>query len=98
MTPELRLVQVTWTDASDPDAHGWMSDDEVDSFAKESVTVTSIGWVKSDTKLYLTLVADAIPNGDGTFTWGRATKIPHGMVTQLLELVPASAIPTPAAS
>lgn len=81
-----RLVRVTWVDAADPDTHGWMSDEEVDTFGDATIEVTSVGWIKSDTKLYLTLVADAIPHGDGGFTWGRATKVPHGMITKIEDL------------
>lgn len=82
-----RLVRVTWIDASDPDeTKGWLTDEDVDKFSDEQVEVTSIGWIKSSTKQYLTLVADYIPNGDGTYTWGRATKIPHGMVSKVEDL------------
>lgn len=82
-----RLVRVKWIDASDPDAGvGWFSDDEVDKFADEKVEVTSIGYIKSDTKMYLTIVADYIENGDGSYTWGRPTKIPHGMIVKIEEL------------
>jgi len=83
-----RLVKVTWFDAADPDQDGqsWYSDEQVDKFSTETVEVVSVGYVKSDTKLYLTLVADYIPNGDGTFTWGRPTKIPHGMIQKVEDL------------
>lgn len=82
-----RLVRVTWRDASDPDEkRGWLSEDEVDAFGEEEVIVTSVGWVKSSTKHYLTLVADYIPHGDGTFTWGRATKIPQAMLVTVEDL------------
>lgn len=86
LMPEKRLVMVTWMDASDPDEHGWMSDDEVEEFGKKEVEVISIGYLKSETKRYLTLVADCIPHGDGEFTWGRATKIPVGMITKTVDL------------
>lgn len=83
-----RLVRVTWVDASDPDVPtSWYSDKEVDDFSDAVCEVVSVGWVKSDTKLYLTLVADYINNEDGTVTWGRPTKIPHGMVQKVEDLV-----------
>lgn len=81
-----RLVRVTWVDAADPDEHGWMSEEEVEKFGNATIEVTSVGWLKSETKLYATIVADAIPHGDGTFTWGRATKIPRGMITKIEDL------------
>lgn len=84
---EKPLVKITWLDASDPDEkRGWLSEEEVDEFGEQSVEVTSVGWIKSQTKLYITLVADYIPHGDGQFTWGRATKVPVGMVTRIEEL------------
>jgi hypothetical protein len=82
-----RLVKVTWVDASDPPGEtSWYSDKEVDDFAAAVCEVVSVGYIKSDTKLYLTLVADYIVNDNGTITWGRPTKIPHGMVTKVEEL------------
>lgn len=82
-----KLVRVTWIDASDPDTLGWHSDDEVDKFSDDKVEVTSVGYIKSSTKLYMTLVADYIENGDGSYTWGRPTKIPNGMIVKTEELV-----------
>jgi hypothetical protein len=74
-------------DASDPDdATGWYTDEQLEKFSQDAVEVTSVGYVKSSTKLYITLVADFIPNGDGTFTWGRPTKIPHAMVIKIEDL------------
>lgn len=84
-----KLVWVRWRDAADPDHHqAWYSDEEVDSFADTEVIVTSVGFVKADTKQYLTLVADFIPNGDGTYTWSRPTKVPQGMILEKHELTP----------
>jgi hypothetical protein len=82
-----RLVKVTWVDASDPvkDA-SWFSDKDVDDFSEDVCEVVSIGWIKSETKLYTTLVADYIFNKDETITWGRPTKIPHGMITKIEDL------------
>lgn len=81
-----RLVRVTWIDAADPDTTGWSSDDDLNQFAEATVEVVSVGYVRSDTKNYLTLVADYIDNGDGSYTWGRPTKIPHGMIQRVDEL------------
>lgn len=82
-----KLVKVVWVDASDPaDNHSWYTDKEVDTFSEDVCEVVSVGYLKSDTKLYITLCGDYIVNGDGTYTWGRPTKIPHGMVTSIEEL------------
>ncbi len=90
-----RLVRVTWLDASDPETTAsWFTDKEVDEFAEKACEVVSVGWVKSQTKMYLTLVADYIVNGDGSTTWGRPTKIPNGMVQQIDDLAAVpSAVP-----
>lgn len=84
----LRLVKVTWVDASDPsDRTSWYSDKEVDDFAADVCEVVSVGWVKSDTKLYLTLVSDYIlDTSNDIYTWGRPTKIPHGMISKVEDL------------
>lgn len=90
-----KLVCVTWIDAADPDEGGWFSDDQMENFGGETVEVRSVGWVKSETKLYLTLGADRIENGDDSHTWGRPTKIPHSMIVRVEELmVVPSAVPT----
>lgn len=82
-----RLVKVTWVDASDPPGDtSWYSDKDVDDFADAVCEVISIGYLKSQTKLYLTLVADYIINANDTVTWGRPTKIPNGMVTSIEDL------------
>mgnify|MGYP001419197658 CR=1 FL=1 len=87
-----QLARVTWTDASDPPGDtSWYSDKDVDDFAEEVCEVVSVGWVKSETKLYLTLVADYIINKNGTHTWGRPTKIPLGMITKRENLTPEKA-------
>lgn len=88
-----RLVRVTWIDASDPGGDtSWFTDEEVDEFSKSVCEVVSVGWLKSETKLYLTLVADYITNPNGTTTWGRPTKVPMGMV-QLVEDLGSLPIP-----
>ena len=81
------LVRVTWLDASDPPNDvSWYSDKEVDDFSATSCTVVSVGYLKSRTDKYVTLVADYILNDNGTYTWGRPTKIPVGMVQLVEEL------------
>ena len=85
-----KLVRVTWIDAADPsDGVGWHSDAELDRFSEEMVEVVSVGFVKSDTKMYLTICADKIIDdvAETSFTWGRPTKIPHGMIVKVEELV-----------
>lgn len=87
-----QLVLVRWVDASDPPGDiSWYSDKDVDDFSDAACEVVSVGYIKSQTKLYLTLVADYISNPDGTTTWGRPTKIPHGMVTAIISLTETSA-------
>jgi hypothetical protein len=87
VTMDKRLVRVVWVDASDPSGNAsWYTDKEVDDFSNKECEVVSVGWVKSETKLYLTLVADYIIEPDGTVTWGRPTKIPHGMVTSITDI------------
>ena len=82
-----RLVRVTWIDASDLQGDtSWYSDKDVDEFSEKACEVVSLGWVKSETKLYLTLVADYIVNDNATLTWGRPTKIPTGLVTKIEDL------------
>lgn len=87
----MRLVRVTWLDAADPDQGGWHTEDQMDQFGEEAVLIESVGWERSNTKLYLTLVGDRTPNGDGTFTYGRPTKIPHGMIQTVTEIIPKEA-------
>lgn len=83
-----RLVRVTWVDASDPETNeSWYSDKDVDDFSESTCEVVSVGWVKSHTKNYLTLVADYIEGSDGKLTWGRPTKVPNGMVQKIEDLV-----------
>lgn len=83
-----RLVKLVWTDAADP-SYGvsWYSDKDVDDFSEENVEVVSVGWLKSETKRYITLVSDYILNDDGSITWGRPTKVPTGMMTSMEDLV-----------
>lgn len=83
-----RLVRVVWIDASDPESNeSWYSDKDVDDFAESTCEVVSVGWIKSHTKNYLTLVADYIEGNDGKLTWGRPTKVPHGMIQRIDDLV-----------
>lgn len=90
-----KLVCVTWLDAADPDEGGWFSDAQIESFGSETVEVRSVGWVKSETKLYLTIAADRIENGDDSYTWGRPTKVPHSMIVKIEELtLPPSVVQT----
>lgn len=85
---EKRLVRVTWVDASDPEmGTSWFSDKDVDEFSADICEVKSVGWLKSETKQYLTLVADYIQNLDGSITWGRPTKVPLGMIQKVEDLI-----------
>ena len=87
-----RLVKLVWHDASDPDRMSgpWYSDEDVEDFAKEIVEVTSVGWLKSQTDKYITLVADFYDESDGSVTWGRPTKVPAKMVILMTDLTEKS--------
>lgn len=88
------FVIVTWIDASDPPGkESWFEDEDLQKFADERVMVKSAGWVWSDTKQYLTLVADDIIEGVKKSTYGRPTKIPQGMVVNRVEVVIPDAPP-----
>jgi hypothetical protein len=80
-----QLVKLVWHDASDPDASSgpWYSDEDIDDFGKEIVEVTSVGWLKSQTDKYITLVADYFVEPDESVTWGRPTKVPTKMVVSM---------------
>lgn len=76
-------------DAAEPDnLKVWYTEEDMDEFASQDIIVSSVGFVKSDTAKYITLVADRTPNGDGTYTYGRPTKIPHGMIKEINVLIP----------
>lgn len=82
-----RLVRITWRDASDPhEKQPWYSEEEIDEFSEEETIVVSVGWIKSETAKYITLVADYAPNPDGSYTWSRPTKIPPAMVLKIEDL------------
>ena len=82
-----RLVKLVWLDAADPGAGEgpWFSDKDVDDFSETEVTVTSVGWIKSQTDKYVTLVADWFDDEHGT-TWGRPTKVPTKMVVSMVDI------------
>lgn len=89
-----RLVRVVWLDASDPEGStSWYTDQDVDNFSAAECRPVSVGWVKSHGPKYLTLVADYILNENGTYTWGRPTKIPVGWIVSIedLAVVPSTA-------
>ena len=88
MVMDKPLVRVVWVDAADPASDNvWYTDAEVETFSDNTCEVVSVGYVKSKTKLYVTLVADYIINNDNdTITWGRPTKIPIGVVQSITEL------------
>ncbi len=81
-----KLVKLVWHDAADPPGGPWYTDKDVDDFGEQVVAVTSIGWVKSQTEKYVTLVADYYVDEEGTITWGRPTKVPAKMVISMVEL------------
>lgn len=90
------LVRIVWLDASDPEKPtSWYTEEEIDSFGGKDCKVVSVGWVKSRTKKYVTLVADYILNDDNvTWTLGRPTKVPVSMIQIEESLVPESTAPS----
>lgn len=82
-----KLVKITWLDASDPPGDtSWYRESEALAFGEELCEVVSFGYVVSHTKLYITLAADLITKGVNETTYGRLTKIPSGMITQIEDL------------
>ena len=80
----MKAVIVVWNDAEDPaEGKPWMDAEEVDQFSTHDCLVRSIGFVKSDTEKYLTLIGDAIPELNH---YGRVTKIPRAMVVSVVDL------------
>jgi hypothetical protein len=80
----MKLVRVTWDDAEDPsEGKTWLDQEDVDSFSRHNCTVVSVGYLVSKTTKYVTLAADWI--GDLKH-YGRLTKIPTGMVTEIQEI------------
>lgn len=76
-----KFVRVVWHDAADLEKT-WVQPEDIQQFADESCEVVSWGWVVSASKKYITLAADYISETD---TYGRVTKIPHGMVVKVEE-------------
>ena len=76
------LVQILWRDAAD-EKETWLKDEEIEETDYE---VHSIGFVVRDTPKYLTLAGDMNDDG-GAITWGRVTRVPKGMIEQIVALV-----------
>lgn len=88
------LVRLRWRDASDgQSSSSWYSDQEIDAFGEADCEVVSVGWLKSETKLFLTLCGDYSDNEDGSVTWGRPTKVPIGMLIKKELLQPIAEDP-----
>lgn len=78
------LVLVTWRDAEDPsEGKTWLDEEDVASFAVHDCVVESVGYVISHTDRYVTIGGDWIGE---LKHWGRVTKIPTGMITQMVEI------------
>lgn len=78
---DTRFVKVRWHDAAD-EGRTWVPGEEIDSFTEELCEVTSWGWLVGETKKYITLAADCIPD-EPLPTWGRVTKIPRKMIVSI---------------
>lgn len=80
----MTVVIVTWNDAEDPsEGKTWLDDEDLAQFAQHDCLVRSVGFVKSHTEKYLTLVGDEIPELNH---YGRSTKIPVGMI-QTIDII-----------
>lgn len=78
----MKLIEVTWFDAEDLDK-SWATSEEVDKFADKSCVVYSVGWIKKETKDYLTISGDIDEEGSD---FGRTIKIPVKMIKKRLIL------------
>ena len=86
------LVKVTWDDAEDPDSgNTWHCQDEIADCAEQTTLVVSVGYKVSDTAKYITLAADWIERMQ---QFGRATKIPKGVIVSIEDLWTGTVIPT----
>lgn len=76
------LVKVEWNDSQDhPDK--WVDEADAEKFGNEMCTITSVGFLVSQTEKYVTIAGDwdAIDKD-----YGRVTKIPIGMIVKQTEL------------
>lgn len=82
--PTQPFVRVVWHDAADY-KKSWASNEEAEAFAGQPVECVSVGWLLKKTRSYITLAADYSPpnSPEETEDWGRLTKIPRKMITQL---------------
>ncbi len=76
------FVCITWHDAEDKEGT-WTPHEGIEEFATSICLVVSWGWLVRETKGYVTLAADYIPDGH---IWGRVTKIPIGMIVKRAQL------------
>lgn len=81
------LVLVVWHDATDTQSdESWHREKDLLAWAETPCEVTSLGFQLSKTAKYITIAGDRCANDDGSFTYGRPTKIPIGMVQSITEL------------
>lgn len=75
--PEPRLVLVTWRDAYfdlDVAERGGARDDYV---------VTTVGFLITESPLYVSIAAERLPEGEG---WRAVTHIPRSVIQDVIEL------------
>lgn len=75
----MTLVLLTWTDAMDY-GKAWASSIEAQTFADQPSTMRSTGFLVSKTEKFVTLAGDWDTEDRN---WGRLTKVPTGMVTDM---------------
>jgi len=76
-----RLVKITWNDAHDH-ATGWI---ELHEAKKHKLAaVVSVGWILAETDKQITLIADFVPQDNGT---SRITAIPKDWCQTITTLV-----------
>lgn len=79
----MKLVEVIWSDAEEQSKEGWLNGLEIEEFEKKDTIVRSVGYLKSKTDKYLTLVGDWALDPE---EFGTARKIPIQMIKEVRDL------------
>lgn len=75
------ITKVTWHDAQDH-KDTWASEADMAQWCTTACVIVSVGFLVSKTDRYVTLAADW---DDEDKNYGRITKIPTGMVVDIIE-------------
>lgn len=76
------FVAVRWNDAQDH-AQKWVDEVDAESFGDTNCEIVSVGFLVTKTDRYLTLAGDWDASDKD---YGRVTKIPAGMVSEIVVL------------